>query len=703
MRKGVAAAALAVSGAMGAASPALAYEQEFEGGTFDGWLLQWRTRVSAGAAWRMQERNDNLIGKASLDPQLCAPDDCLALTPGNTAPNERYLAAPGAMSSNTDDGDLNYDKGDLVVSGIKLTSKLDFGTTDYGIEVGGLFYYDPINTGFDETHFNRIVERGPQPGVRTRSDRPTDTERQLGLDLELREANAYWFVESWNDQPLEFRVGRQVLTWGEAAVNVQGTLNFVNPPDANALSRPGVELQDIYFPESLAVVRGPVWGNVSFEAFYQLEWRPYGIPSRGSFFSFFDGGNKVTPNEYVVGPFAKTPEDPQLLGVPALALARQVTDTSFSLHRAANRNPPDTGQYGLALYWLLDEYVDSPMSINFYYANYHSRLPAVSAYAADAACTRREGNARGQDTTNTAEFLIDCGFGNPGPDTFDALPLDTGQYFLDYGKDIRLWGLSFDAEAMGLAVQGEAVLRENQPIQVDLEDVLFTAFQPIFPRSDVVIVPGVATLAASTRAIPTYLPQYRGDAPGEVVPNSYVRGYERFKTLNGTLGLTKITGAHSALWADEGVFLLEVSGNWIPDLPPIDELQLEGPGTHTHYSPGIADTGDALKINPISNGPNGYVSETAYGYRLAAFLRYTDVYVPGLAIRPLVIFTHDLHGVGPGLAENYLEGRKIIFTNVQAQYRNWRADLIYTWFTGGGRAHVLRDRDVLGVSISYLF
>jgi hypothetical protein len=188
-----------------------------------------------------------------------------------------------------------------------------------------------------------------------------------------------------------------------------------------------------------------------------------------------------------------------------------------------------------------------------------------------------------------------------------------------------------------------------------------------------------------------------------VVPNSYVRGYERFKTVNGTLGLTKITGAHSLLWADEGVYLLEVSGNWIPDLPPIDELQLEGPGTHTHYSPGIADTGDALKINPISNGPHGYVSEVAYGYRLAAFLRYADVYVPGLALRPLVIFTHDIHGVGPGLAENYLEGRKIIYTNVQAQYRNWRADLIYTWFTGGGRAHVLRDRDVFGVSVSYQF
>lgn len=699
MRRVVQAAAWVLAGTL-LAPGVQAYEKEFEGGQFDGWLLQWRNRASLGAAWRMQHRDHALIGKASLDPTLCAPDDCIALTPGDTEPNERFLAAPGAMSSNTDDGDLNYDKGDLVSAGLKFTSKLQFGTVDYGINLGALIFYDPVNTGFRQTHFNRIVQPGPQPGVRTRSDRPQDIEEQIGYNIELQDANVYWFTDSWEERPLEIRIGRQVLTWGEAAVNVQGTLNFVNPPDANSLPRPGLELQDIYFPENMLVVRGPVRGNLSFEAFYQLEWRPYGFPARGSFFSFFDGGNDVTPNEYVVGPFGKTPEDPLQLGLPALPLARQVTATSFSLLRVANHEPSNTGQYGLALYWLLDDYFDSPISLNFYYANYHSRLPSVSAYAADAACTRREGNAAGRDST-VLTFLADCGFGNPGPDTFDALPLETGTYFLDYAEDIRLWGLSFDAEAYNLAIQGELVYRENQPVQVDLEDVLFTAFQPIFPRDDINL--GVATLADSERAIPTYLVQYRGGVPGEVVPNSYVRGYERLKTVHSTIGFTKITGARSLFGADEAVYLLEVSGNWIPELPSLDRLQFEGPGTHTHFSPGIADTGDALKINPISNGRDGYVTDVAYGYRLATFYRYTDLFYPGFALRPLVIFAHDLQGVGPGLAENFLEGRKVIIGNLQGQYRNWRMDLIYSWFTGGGDAHVLRDRDAFGVSVSYEF
>lgn len=690
-----------------------AYQTEIGGGRFDGWTLDLRNRVSLGVGWRMQKRNDRLIGKASLDPQLCAPDDCISLTASNTGPNERFLAAPGALSSNTDDGDLNYDQGDVVTSGLKLSSLLRFGTVDYGIELGALVYYDPVNAYLDEQHPNRIVEAGPQPGVRVETDRPDHTVRQLGYNAELREANAYYFLESWGEQPLEVRIGRQVLTWGEAAINVQGTLNFINPPDANSLPRPGLELQDIYFPQNLLVVRGPVAGTLSFEAFYQLEWRPYGFPARGSFFSFFDGGNEVTPNEYVVGPFGKTPEDPELLGVPALPLARAVTATSFSLQRAANNEPDHLGQYGLALYWLVDDWFDTPLSINFHHANYHSRLPSVSAYAADASCTRREGNDLNLDA-NPATLLLVCPIGlqQPGPDTFDALPLETGRYFLDYAEDIRLWGISFDTQAFKMAIQGEFVLRENQPVQVDLEDVLFTAFQPIFPRNDIDLgvsnitgVPGtsLATLAASTRAIPTYLVEYRGGTPGEVAPGSTVRGYERLKTVHGTLGLTKITGVRTPLWANEGVFLLEFSANWIPDLPDLDRLQFEGPGTHTHFSPGIADTGDALKINPIANGRDGYVTETAFGYRFASLIRYADVLIPGLAVRPLLIFTHDLHGVAPGLAENFLEGRKVIVGNVQFQYDELRFDVIYSWFTGGGDAHVLRDRDALGISFSYEF
>ncbi|MGQ0502283.1 MAG: DUF1302 domain-containing protein [Panacagrimonas sp.] len=679
------------------------YEIEMRGGDFDGWRLQLRNRLSVGSAWRMQERRDSFIGKATLTPGLCAPDDCLSLVPGNTAPNERYLAARGSLSSNTDDGNLNYDKGDAIGAGLRLNSRLRFGTDDYGLELSARFYYDTINTDFSETHPNRIVEPGSQPGEYVRSPRPSESERALGSALELMDANVYYYFDAWEDHPLEIRLGRQVLTWGKSAINVQGTLNFINPTDANALGRAGLELQDTYFPQNMLVLGAPISPEWSFEAFYQLEWRPYGFPARGSYFSYFDAGVDVTPQETLVGLYSKAPEDPDQVGVPASGVNRLITSTSYSLARARNREPGSTGQYGISFNWQLDDYFDSPLSLSLFYANYHSRLPSISAYAADASCTRREGNARGQDTLNAAEFQVDCGVGSPGTGRADALPLDTVRYFLDYAEDIKLWGVAFDTEAFDLAVQGELVYRENEPIQVDLEDVLFAAYQPAFPRNDIAVLPGVAALPSSQRAAPDYLTRYRVGRPGEVAPNSYIRGYERMETLHGTLGFTKITGARSILGANEAVYLLEMSANYIPGLPSLNEIQFDGPGTNTNFSPGTAETGDALKLNPVRNNSNGYVTRLAYGYRLAGLLRYNDSFVPGLSISPLLIFAHDLNGVAPGPTENFLSGRRIITSSLQGQYRSWRINLLYTWFSGGGDAHLLRDRDAMGVSVNYEF
>lgn len=680
-----------------------AYDTELRGGEFDGWRLQLRNRLTVGSAWRVQDRRDQVIGKATLTPGLCAPDDCISLSPTNTAPNERYLAARGSLSSNTDDGDLNYDKGDVISAGLKLASRLKFGTDDYGLELGARFFYDPVNTDFSETHPNRIVEPGSQPGVYVRSARASEIERAIGTDLELMEASVYYYLEAWEDHPLEIRVGRQVLTWGKSAINVQGTLNFINPTDANALIRAGVDLQDTYLPQNMVVVTGPLTPNLSFQTFYQLEWRPYEFPARGSFFSTFDAGVDVTRDETLIGLYSKAPEDPEQIGVPASGVNRLLTATSYSLARAHNRDPGNSGQYGIALNWQLDDYFNSPLSLSFFHANYHSRLPSISAYAANASCTRREGNARGQDTTTAAEFQTDCSVGSPGTTTPDALPLDTARYFFDYAKDIKLWGLAFDTEAFDLAVQGELVYRENEPIQVDLEDVLFAAYQPAFPRNDIDVLPGVATLPSSQRAAPDYLTRYRHGTPGEIAPDSYIRGYERLNTLHGTLGLTKITGARSILGANEAVYLLEVSANYIPGLPDLSQIQFDGPGTNTNYSPGIADTGDALKLNPVANGSKGYVTRLAYGYRVAALLRYNDTLFPGFSLRPLLIFAHDLNGVAPGPAENFLAGRRVITSSLQGQYRSWRIGVLYTWFSGGGDAHLLRDRDVLGASVNYEF
>ncbi|HSW12870.1 MAG TPA: DUF1302 family protein, partial [Solimonas sp.] len=82
----------------------------------------WKNVLSVGAAMRMEERSNNLIGKLNVPGQqgLCDADDCISLD-GDPAPNQRLVDAPGAFfGHNGDNGNLNYDRYDLVAATTKI-------------------------------------------------------------------------------------------------------------------------------------------------------------------------------------------------------------------------------------------------------------------------------------------------------------------------------------------------------------------------------------------------------------------------------------------------------------------------------------------------------------------------------------------------------------------------------------------------------
>ena len=697
---------------MSAATGAAAADWEWEAGGRPA-RLEWLNTVSAGAQWRIEARDPNLVGKANLEQNrgLCAADDCIGLSPNETEPNARYLAAPGAMASYIDDGNLNYDRGDLVAAATKLSTRFNLSWDRYGLDISGLYFFDAVNHDFDESRPNIILSPGPQPGVAAHVPRSREAERDVGSGFQLRNLNAWVRVPTWGEQETQIRVGRQLLIWGVSTFGIATNLNIVNPADLNALVRPGGELYELFQPQNMVTIQAGLADNWNIDLWYQLEWRPYGFPAKGSYFSFLDAGNEVEDNETLALPFAKTPDDPFLIGTPASPLAALVSATSFSARRAPNNEPPDTGQYGMALHWFAEGIGGGAgTEFGFHFANYHARIPNASAYAAQASCTRREGNANRRDTANLLQFLSDCGIpgvDRPGED-FEALPIDTARYFLDYPHDVRLFGLSVSSEAFGAAVQGEIVYRPNQPVQVDLEDVLFAAFQPAFPRSTITVLPetlpGVpaASLASSRVAVPDFLTAYRGGTPGEVTPGSYIAGYERMNMWQGSLGFLRVWGPGLIPGADQFGWLFEFDAIWLPDLPSLDRIQFEGPGTFTHASPGVADTGNGLLINPIRN-QGGYVTELSYGYRTGLLALYNNVGVEGLSLRPLIVMVHDLKGVAPGFAENFLEGRKIILNNLEAKYGAVSVNLQYAVFAGAGRRNPLGDRDAVGLALSYDF
>ncbi len=740
-----------------AVSPAMAVQFETDWGP--GFDMQWSNKFALGAQWRLASPNRAFIGKSNLDPNLCAADACISLSRENTEPHERWMAAPGASWQLGDEANLMHDKGDVTSGVIRWRSDLSIKASDanWGLELSWQTFYD---RSVDEQHIqhpNLIVAEGPAPGTATAVDMPAHAIDETRWQLDIRDAYLHFRMPGLNANEIDVRIGRQQMGWGEALFAISGTLNFINPINFNNFFRPTMDLDEALEPVAMINLATPLSDKLAAEAFYQLEWRPYTLPSRGTLGSFIvDLGSQPEnrgqlSDDSLPLPFGKTPEDPLQLQRDLTPVVALISDTSASIPRLNNREPDPWGQFGFKLSYF-DPDLLGGTELSLYYAHYHARLPAASFLAADATCASAEGSATGEDPQpgifpiGLLNFLQACGR-NAGSlldlvndltadnpklvgDGYDALPLDTARIFLDYPENIQVLGLGFNTAALGLSWSGELAFRPDYPFQVDLEDIFFTALQPIFPRQELALVPAEmallnpllgplsevlglpldelagATFTDRRNALPDYLTAYRGGVPGEVAPGSYIRGYEEFDFWQGSLGASKILGRRNNwLLADQTVLILEFSASYVPDLPPLSTLQLDSLATtNTHYSPGIEDTGDPLKLNPFAQDGSGFPTSFAWGYKAAAIWAYDDLFIPGLRVRPQVILFHDVDGTTPGLGGNFQHGRKIALAGINFNYRNRLSLAIdHFIFFGGGQGNRLSDRDFINASISVVF
>lgn len=751
---------LAVAAAL-SAWPAASASWELDWGP--GFDIDWKNKLAAGAQWRLESPNQDFIGKSNLDPNLCAIDSCLSLRRDNLEPHQRWMAAPGAAWQIGDEGNLAHDRGDLTSAVTRWRSELALrgGDGTWGVDLGWNLFFDHRLDRIKINYPNLIVEEGRAPGIATEVNAPPGSRDEIGRQFELREANVFFRIPSFDDREIDVRIGRQHLTWGEALFSISGTLNFVTPINFNNFFRPTMDLDEAVDPVAMINLQTLLTDSLAVEAYYQLEWRPYELPARGALWSFLvDLGSEAQSHgtlsdDSLPLPFGKTPEDPLQLQRGLTPVVGLISDTAGSIPRLGNREPRDSGQYGIKLSYFAEDLLGGT-EFSVFFANYHARLPAASFMAAQATCASAEGSANGQDAQpglfplGLINFLRACGrdVTNPAQLTellqsllasddpklvgegYDALPLSSAAIFLDYPEDIQVFGLGFNTAALGVTWTGELAFRPNHPFQVDLEDVFFTALQPIFPRQELALFPsqvGVldpllallapvfglpldqfsgATFTDRRNALPDYLTAYRGGTPGEVEPGSYVRGYEEFDYWQGAFGGTWLFGRERRLLgSDQMVLIFELSATYVPGLPSLDVLQLDSLATtNTHYSPGIEESGDALKLNPFQASAGSFPTSFAWGYKAAAIWAYNDFLLDGLRLRPQLILFHDVDGITPGLGGNFQEGRKIGLAGVNFNYQNRFGFSIDQFvFFGGGDGNRLSDRDFINVSVSYQF
>ncbi len=102
-------------------------------------------------------------------------------------------------SGNLDDGNLNYDEGDLTSNMFRATGELTLGWRNFGLFVRGYAFYDFEN----------------EDGDRLRTDLGSNALDQVGSDAKLLDAylSARFTV---GEVPLQLRLGDQVVNWGES-------------------------------------------------------------------------------------------------------------------------------------------------------------------------------------------------------------------------------------------------------------------------------------------------------------------------------------------------------------------------------------------------------------------------------------------------------------------------------------------------------
>ncbi|TXH04526.1 MAG: DUF1302 family protein [Nevskiaceae bacterium] len=499
------------------------------------------TTLTAGVGVRMQNPSSKIIGKGDLNPNVCAGTtpqtkhySCQGVFKNQFQPAALAASAPGAFTGNSDDGDLNYKRYDLTSGVAKITQDLSLKWKDYGLFLKGLYFYDFVNNDFTEHRPNMITPQNKASVAQTddlgRTVYPlgapvafrrsnSATLRQIGSDLQLLDAYFYG-KQSIFDHEFTFKVGRQLVNWGESTLNVIGSINSANPVNANNFYRVGMQVEEVFQPVGMVFLSTDLFEGATVETFYQYEWQPLEAPAAGSFYSGSDIVGTNNGASFANLSFGTAPDDPYGVGFLQDNPLSGITPSTLRLQRVRDDKPKGTGQYGIALKYYAD-WLNNGTGLGLYYENYHSRLPFASAFATRASCARAadaingwdpalSGNALNINATDTTTFGLACSnipllagilFPNsvkwqPGDPTHpsapgmpamnaagqplfsDAVPLDTAKLWIEYPRDIHLLGASFNTTVGSLSLQGEVAYRPNAPLQVNPVDVIFAAMGP---------------------------------------------------------------------------------------------------------------------------------------------------------------------------------------------------------------------------------
>ena len=546
-------------------------------------------------------------------------------------------------SVNTDDGDLNYDTG--------IFSNALRGNAELTMLWGGIGIFARGAAGYDyET----------EDQSRERTDLTSSGRELLGSDADLLD---HYISGSFRvaDIPVHFRLGDQVVNWGETNFVREG-IDVINPVNVTAALQPASRAIDLLSPQGMLWVAATLTETFAFESFYQYEWQPLTLPPVGSFFSTNDlvGGDGVNLAMLTGGQYSDLGTDlDDAFRLPAGTLG--FDENFFQIPGRYVDEPDDGGQYGLSL---IGRFFDGlATKIGLHYIRYNSRLPIVSGLTASQAAINQTSDASVAETASDLEPVY-LGTGLT-PDEAAAEARETAEqltlsqydnaagYFAEYPEDIDMLGVSFSFSTIrtGTLFAGEFSRHKDFPFQIATGQVL-----------------------TATRSPVQYDPTI-GDTPlGQFGADQVVSGVLERDRTQFTMSVTQLLGPR--LGSDQ--VLIGADAAFVN----VDDVSGNG---------GIAL--QAVK-SPTDN---------SWGYRLSLASIYSSVF-GALNVVPRIVFVHDVSGTTPAPLSTFVEDRKLVQFGVSADFIDrWSTDLSFTGFFGAGNANLLSDRDIVRWRLTYSF
>jgi len=378
------------------------------------------TTLSAGASLRTASTNSVFLPTSNGGPTTDTLDPGVGVgavatgSGGALATNEgtgdiNAYSPKIAGSINSDDGRLNFDRGDFTANTYKMINDVQAKWENYTFFARVNSYYDAVLSSDSSYNRSELI----------------DGEADAARDIRLLDL---YLTADYNigDFPVTIRAGKQAINWGESTFLLNG-VNGSMPINVEAFRRPGAEVKEGFIPIWAIDASIGLPYNLSLEAFYQLEQEEYQLDRPGTPFSTSDSvlmGSGVGGNENGVAFLTGSPgsaifrncSNPNAISAMfdaayntsgnnlrdcgANALDFALFDSTQAGGSNAWINQPgttesirlaygesvivrdedhlagDSGQYGIAARWYSEELNNT--EFGFYFTNTHSRLPIAS-------------------------------------------------------------------------------------------------------------------------------------------------------------------------------------------------------------------------------------------------------------------------------------------------------------------------------------